>query len=471
MTQKNCLSAASAIAVCACAFLVASQPARSAEPAPSQPARQAAVAPARAGATAVCPPPTGGITGTVTAADTGLPIANAFVWVYAPGGAAPIGAPAFTDAAGRYTKTGLPAGQYQVQVIPSAPASIAPEWYQDASDQAGATAVAVADGAHTPGVDFALETGSRITGRVLAQDTGLGLPGIQVGAWPASGGWTLATGVTDASGYYTTTGLRSGSYYVWFRSQIPSGNAYAYIAEYYDNQWVTQTASLVAVTMPVTRTGVDAVLERGAQIAGTITTEGSGLPVFAQVTAYAVGSAFTAVSGPTSQGHYLTPGLPSGSYKLRFNPISGDSDVYLPEYYNGKASIDTADAIDVTAPGALNGIDAQLARAGSIAGHVYGVWGWPFVLVTAYDIAGSQLKQVSAYLDGGASYLIGGLPTGYYKVRFEDVNCPRFAPQYYNAQGDLASATPVSVTAGTSTTGIDARLWTLRVYVPLNWKP
>ncbi|MGB0388420.1 MAG: MSCRAMM family protein, partial [Ardenticatenaceae bacterium] len=59
--------------------------------------------------------------------------------------------------------------------------------------------------------------------------------------------------------------------------------------------------------------------------------------------------------------------------------------------------------------------------------------------------------------DASGQYDVGGLNTGWYRVRFDD-DQGQYATEYYNNAPDLESATNVAVRAGLTTTGIDASL-------------
>ena len=111
----------------------------------------------------------------------------------------------------------------------------------------------------------------------------------------------------------------------------------------------------------------------------------------------------------------------------------------------------------VTAPA------AQAASTGSITGTVTDASGNPLagIDVTAYQSDGSGdwewASQVTTASDG--SYLISGLSAGVYHVEFSDPN-GIYPSQFYDSVAALAgdSATPVDVTDGATTPGIDAAL-------------
>ena len=94
----------------------------------------------------------GSISGYVYEVDGVTPLPNASVYAFPVAGHHP-GAGANTGPDGSYTIEGLPSGNYRVQAAMS---DRAPEYYDNAPDEASATEVWVNAPGNTPGVDFAL---------------------------------------------------------------------------------------------------------------------------------------------------------------------------------------------------------------------------------------------------------------------------------------------------------------------------
>lgn len=411
-----------------------------------------------------CPPVySGGIAGTVRAADTLLALNNVFVQVYQNG---ELVRQAFSGSNGSFAFLNLPDGVYTLSFSPGAThPAYAFEYYDGASALASATPVTVS-GTVVTNVDGALDPGARIVGRVTDDETGLGVAGVAVTAFPADPDPFFASpsGTTDASGYYTTTAVPSGQYHVRFIGASPSGPAFAYIPEYYDNRILRAQANVVTVTAPLTLT-VNAGMLRGAQISGNVRTGDSNLPVMAIVEITSTDGLLT-LSSFAGGGMYVTPGLPAGSYKLLARPVSSWSD-YLPAFYDRKANFAAANPVTVTYQQQLGGVNIIVDKGGAIAGQIYGFnpYSAP-VSVFIYGSSGELLRQFSLSY-GQTSYLVNGLPSGNYRVEFRDPICNRFAPFFYNAKSDYASADVVSVTAPNTTFGINAFVNALRAYLPL----
>jgi Carboxypeptidase regulatory-like domain len=158
----------------------------------------------------------GRIAGTVTNT-LGTPIAEANVYASLPGCCGWGNATSAAD--GTYTITGLPPGSYRVQANgPYCPGGVtsppcvgyAAKFYDNTYDSSSATLVAATSGSTTTNINFALELGGSISGKVI---DALGTP--VAGAWMTAdrnagaggGGWAT----TGADGTYVISGLAPGS--------------------------------------------------------------------------------------------------------------------------------------------------------------------------------------------------------------------------------------------------------------------
>ncbi|TML42125.1 MAG: carboxypeptidase regulatory-like domain-containing protein, partial [Actinobacteria bacterium] len=78
------------------------------------------------------------------------------------------------------------------------------------------------------------------------------------------------------------------------------------------------------------------------------------------------------------------------------------------------------------------------------------------ICVTAFDTVTSASYGAATSVTG--TYRVAGLATGQYDVQFQDCSRRGYAAQWYNGKPDRASADPVAVTQGLTTSSIDARL-------------
>jgi protocatechuate 3,4-dioxygenase beta subunit len=244
-----------------------------------------------------------------------------------------------------------------------------------------------------------------------------------------------------------------------------------YIPEYFNNSSDLNGATAVSVTSGSETSGINAQLAQGGVIKGIVTEEGTGNPIpglpvdlYNSSTLNNVGYALTDASG-----NFTKSGLATGSYKISFNLGSGLN--YVPEYYNNAPDSGSAAIISVTAGSETLGIDAQLAQGGVVKGTVTEEGTGnpiPGLQVDVYE--SSTLNYVGfAITDAFGYYTKSGLATGLYKMGFNVVSGLNYIPEYYNNATNLVGATPVSVTAGSETLGINAQLALARhlIFLPL----
>jgi hypothetical protein len=421
---------------------------------------------------------TGGvIVGQVLAADSQTPLADARVIIYGPAECSDDEyiATRYTDASGTFTITKRYAGVHYISV--DAPASAPGNAYLD--NYSGAE-VTVTPG-QTENVTIELERGGQIRGQVTADGSNAPLPDVYVSIYTLidTGNYTYYSyqggAFTDASGYYTSTGLATNDYQVRF-SPSSVGASASYLQEYYNNKSSLDTADEVAVTMGQMTNNINAALDMGGQISGQVTAADTGDPlddVYVRVFTSTSSSYSIASVATDANGTYTTTALPAGSYYLEFVPYtwSSISSGYASEYYDNQPLLSQATAVVVTINNITTDIDAALSPGispvyGRIAGHVTTEEGQDLssVYVVAYNTNGEYVGN--DYTDSDGEYLIDRLPPGTYYVLFnsreyETVSCAyllHYRGEYYNDKTSFHTADPVQVTGGQVTENIDASL-------------
>jgi Carboxypeptidase regulatory-like domain len=434
----------------------------------------------------------GQITGKVTKASGGAAIEGVQVCALeASGGGGFYGHCAQTSSTGEYTIVGLATGSYKVEF--SAGETCGPsgctqqnyltQFYNDKSSFSEADAVAVTAGSVKTGIDAAMVVGGQITGKVTDAASKAAIAGIQVCAQQASGGgFGGSCASTNSSGEYTISGLASGEYKVEFRAGYSCGpggcTPQNYLTQYYNGKASFAEAEAVAVEAGKVKSGIDAAMQPGGQITGTVTDASSkaaiqGIQVCAEQ-ASGGGFEFGHCAQTSSSGEYTISGLAAGSYKVEFRagsscgPSGCTPQNYLTQFYNGKASLTEAEAVAVMAGSVKAGIDAAMVSGGQITGKVTDASSKAAIVgiqVCAQQASGGGLGSGCASTNSSGEYTISGLVSGSYKVEFRaGFSCTptctqqNYITQYYNGKSSFSEADPVTVTAGSTTPSIDAKM-------------
>jgi Carboxypeptidase regulatory-like domain len=278
----------------------------------------------------------------------------------------------YPEPGGHYLLSGLEPGPgYLIEFLPSYRSHYVAQYYKDRPSPKGAQRVPVGINANTAGIDAELELGGLIEGEATGTEGPAPLPGVEVCALNVTQIFTEAEATlagcthTDAVGGYRLPTLPPGTYKVVFSG---AGESTAYL-QLWDGGTSFSTATPIAVAAGSTTPGIDAQLPLGARIEGTVGAAGGGALEQIAVCALtpATGTAQRcAYTDPA--GHYVLPGLPSGSYIVVFAPGLGELGAgsgeggFLTQYYLGVPTLAQATSISLLAPAAAVGIDASLLR-------------------------------------------------------------------------------------------------------------
>ena len=298
-------------------------------------------------------------------------------------------------------------------------------------------------------------------------------------AWPADSlyaadgtlddnAYTEARATVAPDGTYRLEGLAAGSYYV-------SAAAKGYETRYYDDAADQASATVVVVPDQGTVEGIDFTLApyRAGEgsIEGAVTSDADGHPIAGVVVhAFVPDNPFLYGAAETDEdGRYAIRGLSSGRYV-----VEAWHEDYMPEFHRDATVYEEAVLVEVVEPEPTGGIDFELATGGSISGVVRDAGGGP--------VAGAYVSATMAYgwegwADGGptgvlapsvgggwavtgesGAYHMGGLPTGEYLVLAQTSTQRVNAAAWYDGAQAYEDATPVAVTLGQETPGIDITL-------------
>ena len=299
----------------------------------------------------------GQITGTVTSASGGADLLG--VCVRATSLTGPYSGDTTTAANGTYTITDLAGGSYSVEFSTGCGSTegYAAQYYNGIATSSSATAVEVAAGVTTTGIDAELTGGASISGKVTASAGGTAVSGVCVTAMTSTGS-SAGGAVTSANGTYTIIGLEAGSYKVKF----DLCGSVSHVIQFYNGGTTFTSATLVSVSGIETDTGVNASLATPpGEIAGVVTAlqGGAGLPGVC-VTAWTGTGGYVGAVTTAADGDYTMGGLAAGSYKVEFNGC-GAANKYLAQFYDGATTWTSSTAVSVIGANSTTAINAALS--------------------------------------------------------------------------------------------------------------
>lgn len=270
--------------------------------------------------------PGASISGTVVDAASSSPLQNLFVVVYSDGGSLLKGESTAAD--GTYTVGGLPAGSYRARTFDL---DYIDELYDDlpcpfSCDPTTGTAIALAAATETPGIDFALDLGGSITGRVTDEATGDPLAGLQVVV--ADGSFNQKSAFTSSTGAYSAGGLPAGTYFARTSSST-------HLDELYDDlpcepSCNPTTGTPISVAQGLATSGIHFALARPISITGTVRDAVTESPLVAvPVTAYDDLGRAVASSVSGFDGSYLLDGFSTGHLRILAGPTTTHAAQFL----------------------------------------------------------------------------------------------------------------------------------------------
>lgn len=269
-------------------------------------------------------------------------------------------------------------------------------------------------------LNHSLDVGGVVTGVVRAP-SGTPVAGVPVQNWTLGG----EPAVTDATGRYRITGLRSGSYYLCpDGSSVPPSTAapYGYLNScgYYPNLSVD-----VQVNQTVTQ---DFTLSRYGALGGTLS-QSDGTPAAGAWVQLFTSDGYSAgFPEADAQGHWQQRVLPGRQYYACYL-LYDSTDVWTchrgQPWTGGQP---TGELIPVT-EGALTTVNDTLLPGATITGTVTDPDGAALAdaVVSVDDLAGFQ--HVQAITDADGHYSVTGLPAGSYRVCF-GAAAPASSPGY-----------------------------------------
>ena len=365
------------------------------------------------------------------------------------------------NANGYYIVSGLAVGSYKLYLSYYGSQNFADEWYENASNFSDADIVETSYNDTTENVNFALNWGGVIVGKVL-QPNGAPLGTndyVSVTAFNMNQGYA-GYGFTDENGNFSITKLMTGSYKLLFEYDGINN----FIGGYYQNANNFANATPIEVTAGDTVKDITYQLKQGASISGQVTgPSGVAIEWEVEIEAYNEAGENVASAQSETNGLYTISGLAPGRYRLFANYISmyASNIIQTPasEWYDGVYDENLAQWITVESGATIKNIDFTLEAGGAISGYVYSPEN---VLlnysgsVEAYDMNGEFVREgINANL---GQYIVAGLPTGSYKIYFSYQGDENYMSEFYDGENTIFTADVVNVTAGNWTSGKDFTL-------------
>jgi protocatechuate 3,4-dioxygenase beta subunit len=282
-------------------------------------------------------------------------------------------------------------------------------------------------------------------------------------------GAVLETAYVSFDGTYTASDLPPGTYRV--TAEEP-----AFIDELYDDVTCPggppvgcdlAAGTPVGVAAGATTPGIDFALTRLGSFSGAVTRASTGDPAGASIQVFDTGGALIRdVSTPSFSGIYTVLGLEAGTYFA-----VARSGLLADQLYQGLPCEPACDPTTGTPiPVALGvdtgGVDFALGEAGSITGTVTdAVTGEPVTEVEIYLWRANGSLRDWALVAGDGTYSFAGLETGTYFATSESWS-GIYLDELYDSLPcsdgyfgcDVTEGTPIPVTLGAVTSGIDFTL-------------
>lgn len=337
------------------------------------------------------------VAGTVTDV-SGSAVAAAVVLAYSTAGFQITFAIAGPD--GRFAMT-VPPGSYRFVAVDPA-YRLAAGYSNGATSFEGSPEVTLAGGQNRNDLNFRLQPGGRVSGRVIDAKTGAGLPNITVAAYNSDG--SMRTFVnSDANGDFTLL-LPAGDFRIaaFDVALVYATQFYAQSRSFAGAVGISSSVGQIVTLQPFT-------LSHGGRLEGTVTDQGSGARISgAVVSAYDTSGFVIATTSTFSAGTYRII-LPAGAYRM----IAYDPQLrYAPGFAGGAPNFNSISPVS-TAADADATVDFTLRRGTVVSGSVIDESHVPVAGMQADALDLNQNRVASATTGADGSFRLAVVPGNY----------------------------------------------------------
>lgn len=323
-----------------------------------------------------------------------------------------------TAASGVYSVFGVPTGTYVAKTSNSV--GFIDEIYNDIKCTTCNVAttgqpLAVTAGQTVADINFGLDRGGRISGRVTNASS-TNLSGVSVGVYDSLNRFVTST-VTNFDGTYATGGLVPGQYFV--RTTF---NNYGLVNELYNDlpclSCMAGAGTPVVIDTTETEGNINFSLAAGGSITGRVADAGDAPLSNVRVDIYDGNNSFVGGTSTSSNGTYTVGGLQTGTYYAKTFNARGLIDKLYNDVTCVSCSVTGGAPIAVTVGASTANINFVLASGGGISGTISDLEGATLAGVSLQVFSGNGEFLQTLSTDGLGRYATTvGLAPGRYFVR------------------------------------------------------
>lgn len=350
-----------------------------------------------------------------------------------------------TNSEGKYSISGIPAGNYRVKTSPPKDSGMANRFFDDAWNWDNANRVSVSSEDFND-INFTLSKGGVITGKIIDEGTDRPISGIEVDAYDFDTGVFVNHDITDGLGNYSIQ-VTPGIFLV-----CATNDGTDFINEFFDNVTNIDQAKAVSVTADIDA-NVGFKLKKGGRIIGKVIDVNSKGIAGAKVNVFDLTANFWVNKDISDSNGGFFINVQNGSYRIFVNaPIGSD---FVDK------SLKSEIAVHAFLPVETDAGEIILSKGrGSIAGLVKDSNNTPLdgIKINVFDFdstdqAGSDFTDVEGKYNISVSsgrYRIGTFRSGFTPQAGMPVVL--FIDEYFDDIVNWGSATAVNIGSGKTET-------------------